>query len=71
MGNFEGVVQAARSLITKLGRREFTNNVLIIFGLCLFALTCLYILKRRFAFVFGYVQPLRSLLGWIVFPDLG
>lgn len=65
MGNFEGVVATARNLITKLGRREFTNNILIMFGLCLFALTCLYILKRRLAWGFNIFGSIWNTLTWI------
>jgi uncharacterized membrane protein YesL len=65
MTNFEGVVLTARSLITKLGRRELTNNILIFFGVALFALTCLYVLKRRFSFAFNVFSPLWNALTFV------
>merc|ERR1719435_449859 len=42
-----GVIGQSKKLITKYGRREFTDKVLIVFALAFFFAVVLYILRKR------------------------
>ena len=42
-----GVIQTSRNLLTKYGRREMTDKLLIFLALALFLATVIYILKKR------------------------
>jgi len=54
-----GVIGQSRKLITKYGRREFTDKVLIVFALAFFFAVVLYILRKR---VFPSYGPLELVL---------
>ena len=47
MKNVSAAVNTSRKLITKYGRRDITDRVLIALGLLLFIGTVLYILQKR------------------------
>ncbi|XP_020897034.1 vesicle transport protein SEC20 [Exaiptasia diaphana] len=42
-----GVIQTSKNLLNKYNRREVTDRLLVVFGLILFAVTVLYIVKKR------------------------
>ncbi|EDV20784.1 uncharacterized protein TRIADDRAFT_31423 [Trichoplax adhaerens] len=45
--NQSGVITSSNKLLTKYGRRELTDTVVIFFGVLVFLATVLYILKKR------------------------
>jgi len=50
-------VRSGRGLLTKLKRREFTDRLLIFFGVLLFLLVVLYIVKQRLKFrIFSWLM---------------
>ena len=51
-----GVIGQSRRLITKYGRREFTDKVLIIFALAFFFGVVLYILRKRLFPSYGPIE---------------
>lgn len=54
-----GHIQNSHKLITKYGRREFTDKLLIFLALVFFFSTVLYIVKKRM-FGFDIVQTTES-----------
>ncbi|KAI9104757.1 Sec20-domain-containing protein [Phlyctochytrium arcticum] len=44
---FSSILQTSRQLVTKLQRRDWTDRLLLMFGLVVFSLTVLSILRRR------------------------
>merc|ERR1712034_87833 len=58
-----GVIGQSRKLITKYGRREFTDKVLIIFALAFFFAVVLYILRKRLFPSYGPLEVVLYLLG--------
>ena len=45
--NMSGHIQISKKLLTKFGRREFTDKLLIVLALIFFFCTVLYIIKKR------------------------
>ncbi|CAG8537989.1 7892_t:CDS:2 [Ambispora leptoticha] len=61
---FSAVVRGSKQLITKLEQSDWTDRLLILFGLFVFILVVLYILKRRVLDVgIGWVTWITS---WII-----
>merc|ERR1719430_2737551 len=58
-----GVIGQSRRLITKYGRREFTDKVLIIFALAFFFGVVLYILRKRLFPSYGPIEVIFYLFG--------
>ena len=54
-----GVIGQPKKLITKYGRREFTDKVLYVFALAFFFAVVLYILRKR---VFPTYGPLELII---------
>ena len=50
------VIGQSRKLITKYGRREFTDKVLIVFALAFFFAVVLYILRKRLFPTYGPIE---------------
>merc|ERR1719378_1043061 len=63
-----GVIGQSRKLITKYGRREFTDKVLIVFALAFFFAVVLYILRKRLFPTYGPIEIILHFLG--VFTSL-
>merc|ERR1712130_406463 len=63
-----GVIGQSKKLITKYGRREFTDKVLIIFALAFFFAVVLYILRKRVFPSYGPIEIILHFLG--VFSSL-
>merc|ERR1719466_506107 len=59
-----GVIGQSRRLITKYGRREFTDKVLIIFALAFFFAVVLYILRKRLFPTYGPIEVVLYMLGF-------
>jgi len=59
-----GVIGQSRKLITKYGRREFTDKVLIVFALAFFFAVVLYILRKRLFPTYGPLEVIFYLLGF-------
>jgi len=59
-----GVIGQSKKLITKYGRREFTDKVLIIFALAFFFAVVLYILRKRLFPTYGPIEVVLYLLGF-------
>jgi len=59
-----GVIGQSRKLITKYGRREFTDKVLIVFALAFFFAVVLYILRKRVFPTYGPIEVVLYLLGF-------
>merc|ERR1712034_247392 len=59
-----GVIGQSRKLITKYGRREFTDKVLIIFALAFFFAVVLYILRKRLFPTYGPIEVVLYMLGF-------
>lgn len=71
---YDEVLKRGKNLITKLNQADWTDRLLIGFGLLLFSLVVLYILKRRIAdrgvSLVGYLfMPLRWFLSLLI-PSL-
>ena len=47
MSEIGGLISIGSTLITKYGRRVFCDNILIVLGLVLFGLVCLYVFLSR------------------------
>ena len=61
---FTSVVRSSKQLITKLEQSDWTDRLLILFGLFVFLLVVLYILKKRvWNTGFGWVSWFAS---WII-----
>eukprot|EP01134_Creolimax_fragrantissima_P005670 CFRG5670T1 len=61
----DSALNSSRHVITKLQRREFVNNLLIMFGLSFFALTVVYILKKRLVPSLPLFSPIWTLVSWV------
>merc|ERR1712034_9820 len=59
-----GVIGQSKKLITKYGRREFTDKVLIIFALAFFFAVVLYILRKRLFPTYGPIEVVLYMLGF-------
>merc|ERR1719495_790974 len=57
-----GVIGQSRKLITKYGRREFTDKILIVFALAFFFAVVLYILRKRVFPSYGPVELVLYLI---------
>ncbi|KAG0296056.1 Vesicle transport protein S20 [Dissophora globulifera] len=71
---FDEVLKRGKTLITKLNQADWTDRLLIGFGLLLFSLVVMYILKKRIAdrgiSLFGYLfMPIRWMLSLLI-PSL-
>ncbi|XP_063934099.1 uncharacterized protein LOC135145912 [Zophobas morio] len=58
---FRSVMRFSKALVSKLLRRETTNNILFAFAFVVFALTCIYILKKRLAYIRSAVANVLEL----------
>merc|ERR1719376_155576 len=59
-----GGIGQSKKLITKYGRREFTDKVLIVFALAFFFAVVLYILRKRLFPSYGPIEVVLYLLGF-------
>merc|ERR1712013_908066 len=59
-----GVIGQSKKLITKYGRREFTDKVLIVFAVAFFFAVVLYILRKRLFPTYGPIELVLYLLGF-------
>ena len=71
---YDEVLKRGKNLITKLNQADWTDRLLIGFGLLVFSLVVMYILKKRIAdrgiSLVGYLfMPLRWLLSLLI-PSL-
>jgi len=57
---YGGRTTEAKSLLTKLKRRDLTDKLLIYFGLIVFFLVVLYIIKARFGFRISFISSFFS-----------